>query len=87
VPTQVTIDSYVDTFVLAEAIRRITGDVTGAAIVTSLEALKDYTPGSTPEFSYVPQIGVPHTYSAADHVGNTIATAIVIKGDHFVDVT
>ena len=82
-PNLYTLMAYADVYVLAEAIRAAGKDLTREGLLKSLNNIRDFVGGKTPEWSYAAALGYPRSFTPEDHKGTKGIQAVVVKGGSF----
>lgn len=86
-PNLYTLMGYADVYVLAEAIRAAGKDLTRDGLLKSLDNIRDFVGGTTPEWSYAAALGYPRSFTPDDHKGTKGIQPVVVKGGTFKAVT
>lgn len=82
-PNQFTLQSYADTYVMAEALRVAGANPTRESFVDAMENMKDFVAGKDPTFAYAEPVMVPRGFTKDSHQGNHFMLPVVVKNGKF----
>lgn len=84
VPNQWTLQTYADTFVIAEALLKCNNKLTQSNFITQMEGIHHFVAGKKGLFPYAYPIGIPRTFTATRHQGTAQEAFLVVKNGQYV---
>ena len=82
-PSQFSLMTYSDMYVVAEGLRGAGKDLTRAALLRSLDTnIRNFTPGTGP-WSYAAGFALPRTFTPTDHQGSRTVQPVVYRNGTF----